>query len=122
MDQKLKVGILGAIGLALATTISTAIAGILLLKQAKKKIMKIEYRTTGIVLLKSLLAAFVMAAVIYAVKAPILYSFGLGTFSFTFVSVLIGAGVYLLLLCFLRVSEIEQVLIIIKNVVQKNRL
>ncbi|GFI08919.1 lipid II flippase MurJ [Lachnospiraceae bacterium] len=113
---------LGAIGLALATTISTAIAGILLLKQAKKKIMKIEYRTTGIVLLKSLLAAFVMAAVIYAVKAPILYSFGLGTFSFTFVSVLIGAGVYLLLLCFLRVSEIEQVLIIIKNVVQKNRL
>lgn len=106
---------LGAPGLALATTISTGVVGFLLLKKAKERVKAIEYETTKILLVKSSLAALVMCFVLYFLKVLLLNSHRIGILTFTIITVIGCMGVYFLMLCLLKVSEVKQVLNMIKT-------
>lgn len=109
---------LGAVGLALATTISTAFVGFLLLKQAKRKLDLVEYKTTGAIFLKSFLAALIMYFTLYGVKSLFLNSIHTGILIYVIIAVSIGGSVYIIVLYLLKVSEVKQILKTLMGVIK----
>lgn len=111
---------LGALGLALATTVSTAVIAFLILKTAKKRLSGLKYKKSFILGVKSGTSAGLMLAVLMILKNPLqkigFFGAGIkGTFLYTLIMVLIGAAVYLAGLLIFKTSEIKIILSMIRG-------
>lgn len=114
--------IFGVPGLALATTISTAIISFILMVQIKKKNAYVKYKDVCACGLKSFVASIAMFIAIWSIKfvaSNINYmdSF-LWTLVFAFVEVVTGVVVYTVMLLVLKVDEVNMVTTAIKKVIR----
>lgn len=103
----------GAMGLAMATTISTAVISFLILKDAKKIVNKINYKKSKKLFLKVIIASLVMLLVLFITKKVIQsVEFGYSEeFIFkalyTVCMILVGAIVYICTLLILKTDEVK---------------
>ncbi len=103
--------IMGVVGLAIATTLSVAVISILLMRSAKQKNAYVFYRECLLLFFQTFLACGGMLAVIWLFKKLFVYvgcydeNVTKMLFIFTVGAVFLGACVYFLELCLLRVNE-----------------
>ncbi|MEY8390534.1 murein biosynthesis integral membrane protein MurJ [Lachnospiraceae bacterium] len=102
---------LGAVGLALATTISTGVVGLILLKQVKAKVVEVEYKSTVVIVVKSMAAALVMSIILFGIKRGFLSGVSLNAaipvLVYVLFSVVVGALAYVLMLFVLKIPEVQ---------------
>ena len=111
---------LGALGLALATTISTAVIAFLILKRAKKRLDGLNYKKSFVLSVKSGISAVLMLLILSLIKIPLIkigfFSSGFkGTLIYTLLMVIIGAAVYLASLIIFKTNEMKLLLNMIRG-------
>ncbi len=111
---------LGALGLALATTISTAVIAFLILKTAKKRLDGLNYKKSFVLSVKSGISAVLMLLILSLIKIPLIkigfFSSGFkGTLIYTLLMVIIGTAVYLASLVVLKTNEMKLLLNMIRG-------
>ncbi|MDQ0149537.1 murein biosynthesis integral membrane protein MurJ [Eubacterium multiforme] len=106
----------GALGLALATTVSTFIISLMLFNDLKKQNEHIHYKDMFMMIFKTVISCFVMMGVI---KLGLIYMKKVGFYSLesflqtviiTMISVLGGAIIYFIMLLILRTKEIKDLM------------
>lgn len=98
----------GAIGLALATAISTAVACIYLLFNIKSVLPKIKFKPIVIVAIKTVVAGIVMCIVLELIKYIFSVCFININLLYVLVAIVIGGSIYVMVLMLLRVSLIKE--------------
>jgi len=111
----------GAIGLAIATTISAVITGVLILRAAKKRVQEISYRETYVLALKTVLSGGTMLVALWGFRICMVQLIGLdiglmiGKLVYCCLGILFGAIVYLVLLLLLKTKEIKTIFVSFKT-------
>jgi len=112
------INIMGHRGLAFATSISVTITCVFLLMRLKKKIGSFELNSSVRCLLKSLVSSIVMGASVFILHNHLSGSIGIGVFYeiiSLLISVTVGALIYVILLYFFKIEELEWASSLIKN-------
>lgn len=111
----------GAVGLALATSISAAVTGVLILRAAKKRVQEISYRETYVLALKTVFSGSVMLVALWGFRIcmerliELDISLVMGKLVYCCSAILFGAIVYLVLLLLLNTKEIKSIFVSFKT-------
>lgn len=111
--------IFGLTGLALATTLSTILAAIFLIYGLNKQIGKTDSKTSSLSIIKILLASIIMCFV-----AIVLYKYFISISNLyisLFLSVAVAGIIYLLIIIFIKIPEVDDLINSIKNKLRKNK-